>query len=490
MTLLRQTLQSCKSPQERSPGVSSQQPIRCGSCTTTFTSIRLLRNHVTRRQHTLPSPFLEKDEWLHTLLATERYQVGPEETGMGTHTLHHPHPQSYMSSIRDVKATSAEGTANRLRCYTDWLLVNGHLNFSPTDRPQYYDILVDEWMVTTYSKIYGSSSTKLSCEGAFGTMHEFFTRLATQLPTAPPLPGDHHLQLSDALRKRLREPLPDDNVLMKRRRSTLGKQLLKERMDEDVVAAKRARQPPGLYRAAADSDYDTLLLLTLLHMGMGAYYHKGDAVPDSIISTDCVELLELVFCVIFQITYSQRPEVLRTLVVGKHVKEVELWNVNINLGHTFKTGRHCQSLNLNLKHQAGVLASMLIRFGQPSKCEMKKYHTSDHRFTQAFSGSPPGYLISNTAGVPYTASTFAARFKSVSLLHSLPYVPYHLPSGLTLCVVQFTAANVSHLPYTPSVVSPPPPPPPIHHTSVCVLLLCLHPPTPPPHLSAAPCGLR
>ena len=317
-----------------------------------------------------------------------------------------------------------EGVANRLRCYTDWLLVNGHLRFTPPDQPQCYDILVDEWMITTYAKIYGSSSTKLSCEAAFTTLHNFFTRVATQLPTANPLPGDHLLQLTDSLKERLRQPVPEDRLLMKRRKTTLGKQLVKERMDEEVLAAKRARQPPGLYRAASDSDHDTLLLLTLLHMGMGPYYFDGDTTPTSIISTDCVELLELLFCLIFQCTYSQRPEVLRALVVGRHVKEVALWNVNINIGHCFKTGKHCQSLNFTLKHQAGVLASMLIHYGQPSKREMKKYHRSDLRFNPACTDPKP-YLISNLVGSPYTASTFAARFKNVTPTTTLFYMSPH-----------------------------------------------------------------
>ena len=113
---------------------------------------------------------------------------------------------------------------------------------------------------------------------------------------------------------------------------------------------------------------------------------------------------------------------LRRLVVGKHVNEVELWKVNINLGHGFKTGKHCQSLNFNLEHQAGVLASMLIRYGQPSKSEMKRYHRSDQRFIQACTTDEEGpYLISNMVGGPYTATTFSARFKNVRplLIHTI-----------------------------------------------------------------------
>ena len=62
-----------KPPTARSLGVVSEHPISCDGCAMTFTQLALLRRHVTNHGHSLPPPFVLKDAWLTSLVATPRF---------------------------------------------------------------------------------------------------------------------------------------------------------------------------------------------------------------------------------------------------------------------------------------------------------------------------------------------------------------------------------------------------------------------------------
>ena len=377
-----------KPPTARSLGVVSEHPISCDGCAMTFTQLALLRRHVTNHGHSLPPPFVLKDAWLTSLVATPRFTA-------------------YMESVRVCGTNTIGGVYSRLRCYTDWLLVNDKLTFTtPTHvTTTMFDILLDETAAASYIATYPAPATKLNIELAFSVVRDFFTRVVEQQHTHQAhLPGDDVVtRLSAAQIQCLRSVNTHSQLVTKRRRSTLSTRVSNQRMDEDVQAAKRARQPAGLRSAAQDSDYDALLLLTLLHCGNAPL--NSNPSTTTVLSPDSVELLEMLFCVIFQIVQPQRPEVLRKLIIGKHIHEVKLWEVSLNVGHDFKTGKSCQALNLTLQHQTGILASLLIRYGHPSKVGLTP--------AAAATPAPTPYLISNTAGLPYSASTFSLRFKSV-----------------------------------------------------------------------------
>ena len=134
-----------------------------------------------------------------------------------------------------------------------------------------YDVLLDDQMMTMYSSIYNNAGTKTGCEVAFVIVYNFFRKLASTLNTVvPALPGDAggiEEQLSPAMINSLTQPHNLTVELAKRRMTSLKKRKTVARLDEDVQAAKKARQPVGLRSAAQDSDYDSLLLLTyVLHM--------------------------------------------------------------------------------------------------------------------------------------------------------------------------------------------------------------------------------
>lgn len=153
-----------------------------------------------------------------------------------------------------------------------------------------------------------------------------------------------------------------------------------------------------------------LILCRLIHLG------TPQTVPGSSISVDCAELLQNLFCVLFQITCPQRPEILRGLVVDESIKVVGPWKAKINMRHNFKTGGTFPSLELTLTHQTGTLAVLLINYGVPVKAGLSGIANKQ-------------YLVTTADGGPFTASAFAIRFK------------------------HFTAGTVDGLAYTPNAVS-------------------------------------
>lgn len=261
-------------------------------------------------------------------------------------------------------------------------------------------------------------------------MNRFFLHLYHQFPQ----PRVHGLHLSVAVKHRINTMSQSHQhnhtiTLTKRRLGQLSKRKEIERLDEDVLTAKRARQPPGLRNAAEDSDFDTLLLLTFLHIG-----HPSP----TLITSDCAELIERIFTVVFQFTHPQRPEVLRNLVLGTTITEVELWKSTINIGHCFKTGRHFPSVVIHLENQIGILASLLIRYALPNKQTRCGNNTTQ-----------PAYLLTTTRGLPFTSATFSGRFRAVSWF---VFVLFSTHQPLLYFMLQFTGGSVARLPYTPNVV--------------------------------------
>ena len=300
-----------------------------------------------------------------------------------------------MANVRAVSPSTEDIVTGRLRCFSDWLQVANHLHFDGeadiTTTP--YDILVDEHLLAQYTTLYNRPGTQAGCAVAFLVLNHFFTRIALNecSPTA--------IHLTPALRAKLTNPRYDAVTTTRRRLVTCNKRKRVERYDERVLAGKRAKIPDGLTNAAHDSDYDTLLLMTLLHIGT----------PQSpAITNDCAQLLQDVFCVVFQLTYPQRPEILRNLVLGSTVMNGKGWNVDLRFAASFKTGGHHPALDFTLEHQTGILGTLLIEYALPNRAAAAAAVNPNPPV------HPPLYLIATArTGKPYTSSSFATHFKQV-----------------------------------------------------------------------------
>lgn len=64
-----------KAPTARHKGVETVDPITCGTCSLTFTSIPKLRRHTTVHSHQLPLLFARKDKWLGRLTGSAVFKV-------------------------------------------------------------------------------------------------------------------------------------------------------------------------------------------------------------------------------------------------------------------------------------------------------------------------------------------------------------------------------------------------------------------------------